>query len=135
MQPLPPTRRSTLSYLVCILFANVLIFVCSVCIHCDKLKYSTAVMLTEALVLIIILVIVDHCRGGLVPAFADMFAYWHIRLLLLQATIALRVIVPCGVSLSNAAHGSQSPQSNTRTPGRRSQGRLTKSVGITHASV
>jgi len=28
-------------------------------------------------------------------------------------TIALRAIVDCGVSLSNAAHASQSPQSNT----------------------
>jgi len=31
--------------------------------------------------------------------------------LYLQATIALCAIVPCGVSLSNAAHASQSPQS------------------------
>jgi len=30
-----------------------------------------------------------------------------------QATIALSAIVTCGVSLSDAAHASQSPQSNT----------------------
>ena len=44
----------------------------------------------------------------------------------------LREIVACGVSLSNAAHASQSPQSNT-SAGRRSQGRLTESAVITHA--
>jgi len=37
-------------------------------------------------------------------------------LLLLQATIALCAIVACGVSLSNAAHASQSPHSNTPGP-------------------
>jgi len=44
----------------------------------------------------------------------------------------LREIVACGVSLSNAAHASQSPQSNTSV-GRRSQGRLTESAVIAHA--
>ena len=45
-------------------------------------------------------------------------------------------IVACGVSLSNAAHASQSPQSNTPYyPDHRSQGRLTESVGTTHTSI
>jgi len=42
-------------------------------------------------------------------------------LLLLQSTIALRVILACAVSSSNAAHASQSPQSNTR-PGQSQSG-------------
>jgi len=33
-----------------------------------------------------------------------------------QATVPLRALVACGVSLSNAAHASQSPQSNTPGP-------------------
>jgi len=37
---------------------------------------------------------------------------WLVKLIV-QATIA-RATVTCGVSLSNAAHASQSPQSNTR---------------------
>jgi len=50
-------------------------------------------------------------------------------------TIALGAILDCGVSLSNAAHASQSPQSNTRPLSRRSQARLTESVGSTHTSI
>jgi len=51
----------------------------------------------------------------------------------LQATIALRAIVTCGISLNNAADASQSPQSSTPPAGRRSQGRLTESAVIAHA--
>jgi len=40
----------------------------------------------------------------------------YLCVLKLQATIALCAIVDCGVSLSNAAHASESPQSNT-SPG------------------
>jgi len=47
--------------------------------------------------------------------------------------IALRAIVDCGVSPSNAAHASQSPQSSNPLAGRRSQGRLTESAVIAHA--
>jgi len=43
--------------------------------------------------------------------------------------------VACGVNLSNAAHASQRPQSNTPPPGRRSQGRLTELVGTMHTSI
>jgi len=53
------------------------------------------------------------------------------RLLLLQSTIALRAILACAVSSSNAAHASQSPQSDTRPRACRSQGRLL--TVITHA--
>jgi len=53
----------------------------------------------------------------------------------LQATIKLHAIVACGISLSNAAHVSQSPQSNTPPPGRHCQLHLTESVGTTHISV
>jgi len=42
----------------------------------------------------------------------------NIPLFLRQATMALCAIVACGVSLSNAAHASQSPQSNTPIAGR-----------------
>jgi len=42
-------------------------------------------------------------------------------------------IVACGVSLSNAAHANQSPQSNSQ--GRRSQGRLTELVGTMHTTI
>jgi len=44
-----------------------------------------------------------------------------------------RATVACGISLSNAAHASQRPQSTTAPLGRRSQGRLTKSAVIAHA--
>ena len=37
--------------------------------------------------------------------------------------------------LGNAAHASQSPQSNTRSPDHRSQGRLSESAGTMHTSI
>jgi len=46
----------------------------------------------------------------------------------------LSAIVACGVSLSNAAHVTQSPQSNSPL-GRRSHGCLTELVGATHTSI
>jgi len=50
--------------------------------------------------------------------------------------IVLRAIVPCGVSLSRLMlHMRVKVHSPTSSPGRRSQGRLTESVGATHTSI